>query len=390
MSNEAPPSWLKLPGPAIVLVEPQLGENIGTAARAMANFGLSELRLVAPRDGWPSGRAVAAAAGADQVLEQARLFDTLRDALGEVSFVVAATARQHAQAKPVLSPQAAAAACVARIRAGQRTAIVFGRERNGLESDEVGLADAIVTFPVDPSFSSLNLAQAVLLMAYEFAQAAGNATLPFAMPLLSEPAPKAQLHAFFERLENELERVEFFRPPEKREVMTVNLRNIFTRMEPTRQDIQTLSGVVDALIEGRKGPAAGGVLDPEQALSLRRLLAREPVDASGRLGPVRGLTRLARRNPTALEKAVWATLISDRRLAGRGYKRRVPVGPHIADFVSFPEKTVIELDDGGTDAAAMARRRAWLEERSYRVVLVAAGELSSPDFADRLAEKLAL
>ena len=264
MQDEPSQPWLKLPAPAIVLVEPQLGENIGTAARAMANFGAAELRLVAPRDGWPSGRAVAAAAGADHVLDAAIVYPDLRSALADLTFVVAATARSHAQAKPVLAPQAAAAACAARIQAGQRAAIVFGRERNGLESDEVGLADAIVTFPVDPSFSSLNLAQAVLLMAYEFAQAAGNAALPFAMPQLSEPAPKAQLHAFFERLESELERVEFFRPPEKREVMTVNLRNIFTRMEPTARTSRRCPAWLMRWSRAARAPPRAGCSTPSR------------------------------------------------------------------------------------------------------------------------------
>lgn len=378
--------WSAAPAPAIVLVEPQMGENIGTTARAMANFGLSDLRLVAPRDGWPNPRAKAAASGADPVLEAARVFPDLRSAVADLTFTLATTARAHTQAKPVLSPEAAARACAARIAAGAGTGVLFGRERNGLENDEVGLCDGIVTYPVNPAFSSLNLAQAVLVIGYEWFKLTTAGALPFEMPELSEPAPKEQLFAFFDRLETALEQAEFFRPPEKRHVMTVNLRNIVTRMSPTRQDIQTLAGVVDALVEGRKGPAAGGILDEEGTLSLRALVAAEPVDPAGRLGPVRGLTRLLRRNPTEGERIVWAALVTDRRLAGRGYKRRVPVGPHIVDFVSFPERTVIEIDDGTEDAGGRRRRHGWLDAKGYRIVEIASADIAAEGL--RLADRL--
>ncbi|ALK08810.1 TrmJ/YjtD family RNA methyltransferase [Blastochloris viridis] len=379
--------WLTYPAPAIVLVEPQMGENIGTTARAMANFGLSDLRLVAPRDGWPNPRAKAAASGADSVLESAQVFPDLRAAIADLGFVVAATARSHTQAKPVLGPEAAAKAITAKIAGGAKAGVVFGRERNGLESDEVGLADAIVTYPVNPAFASLNLAQAVLLMAYEVSKLAPAGALPHEPLHPPEPAPREQLHAFFDRLEFELERVEFFRPPEKRPVMSVNLRNIILRMAPTRQDVQTLSGVIDALVSGRKGPAAGGVLNADEAVSLRSLVAAEAT--VGVTAPVRGLARLVRRNPTEAERAVWTNLVNDRRLAGRGYKRRVPIGPHIVDFVSFPEKTVLELDDGTEEPAVAARRRAWLVERGYRVVLLPEAGLTAEALADRLVAMLA-
>jgi tRNA/rRNA methyltransferase len=379
--------WLAIPAPSIVLVEPQMGENIGTTARAMANFGLSDLRLVAPRDGWPNPRAKAAASGADSILENAQVFPDLRAAIADLGFVVAATARCHTQAKPVLGPEAAAKAITEKIAGGSKAGVVFGRERNGLESDEVGLADAIVTYPVNPAFASLNLAQAVLLMSYEVSKLATGGALPYQQEQLSEPAPKQQLHAFFDRLEYELERVEFYRPPEKRPVMSVNLRNIILRMSPTRQDVQTLSGVIDALVSGRKGPAAGGVLNPGEAVSLRSLVAAEAT--VGVTAPVRGLARLVRRNPTEAERVVWASLVTDRRLAGRGYKRRVPIGPHIVDFVSFPEKTVLELDDGTEEPAGAARRRAWLNERGYRVVTLVPASLTAETVADRLVELLA-
>ena len=162
---------------------------------------------------------------------------------------------------------------VARIAAGESVAIIFGRERIGLENHEVALADRIVTLPVNPAFASLNLAQAVVIVAYEWFKRA-DGELPFAMPEKSPPAPKQQLDAFFSDLERELERVEFFRPEEKRGTMSVNLRNIFQRMTPTQQDIRTLHGVVSAIVQGRKGPARGGVLDAAESQKLRDLLAR--------------------------------------------------------------------------------------------------------------------
>src|SRR5215470_5772410 len=221
--------WIETPAPIVVLVEPQLGENIGAAARAMANFGLSRLRLVKPQQSWPNERARAMAAGADRILDKAVLYESLNDALGDCSFVLATTARNHDQAKPVMSAEAATSEMAARIMAGESVAILFGRERIGLENHEVGQADAIVTLPVNPAFASLNLAQAVVIVAYEwFKRAIGD--LPFTMPQKSPPAPKQQLAAFFGDLERELDKVEFFRPEEKRGTMIVNLRNIFQRI----------------------------------------------------------------------------------------------------------------------------------------------------------------
>jgi tRNA/rRNA methyltransferase len=258
---------------------------------------------------------------------------------------------------------------------------LFGRERNGLENDEVALADAIVTLPINPAFASLNLAQAVVIVAYEWFKLAGAGILPFATPNKSAPAPKQQLLAFFESIERELEKVEFFRPPDKRETMQINLRNIFTRMQPTQQDIQTLHGVIMAIAEGRKGPARGGVLDGEQAELLRALLAEH---GGGRIpkerGPVRGLARLLRRNPTEAERVLWTALTNDRRFAGRGFKRQTPVGQNICDFVSFPLRLVIDLvpdTESATAAAARAQRRAWLIERDYRVVEIGADDVTA-------------
>ena len=373
--------WSAPAGPVIVLVEPQLGENIGAAARAMANFGLTRLRLVRPRQGWPNDKARMMATGADRILERAELYDTLADAVADCSFVLAATARAHDQAKPVIGAAAAAAEIAPRIGAGEIVAVVFGRERNGLHNDEVALADRIVTLPVNPAFASLNLAQAVVIVAYEWFKLISAGKLPFAMPEKSPPAPKEQLLAFFAALERELEKVEFFRPPDKRETMQINLRNIFTRMQATRQDVRTLHGVIMAIAEGRKGPARGGVLDGQQAELLRALLAEH---GAGRVpkerGPVRGLARLLRRNPTEPERALWQALTNDRRFAGRGFKRQTPVGQHVCDFVSFALRCVIEIVPGQeTAAAAKARaaRRAWLDERDYKVVEVSAAEIES-------------
>ena len=364
--------WAEVAGPIIVLVEPQLGENIGAAARVMANFGLSRLRLVNPRDGWPSLQARRSASGADRILDDTRLYDTVEAAIADCTFVLATTARAHDQAKPVIGPQEAASAMAPQVAAGENAAVLFGRERYGLENAEVALADRIVTFPVNPAFASLNLAQAVAIIAYEWFKLTTAGALPFAMPHKSEAARKQQIQAFFANLERELDRIEYFRPLHKRATMLVNLRNIFARMQPTQQDVQTLHGVVMALSEGRKGPARGGVLDGEEAKALRALLAeygdgRVP----GERGPVRGLSRLLRRNPTEPERALWDALTKDRRFAGKGFKRQVPVGPHITDFVSFALRMVIELVPPGESeavASARAEQRAWLAERGYRVI----------------------
>ena len=387
--------WSDLAGPVVVLVEPQLGENIGAAARAMANFGLSRLRLVAPRQAWPNARARIMAAGADRILDGAELYDCLEAAIADCTFVVAATARAHDQAKPVVGAAEAAALLAPRVAAGELAALVFGRERNGLENDEVALADRILTLPVNPAFASLNLAQAVAIVAYEWFKLASGAKLPFAMPEKSAPAPKEQLLAFFASLERELEKVEFFRPPDKRETMQINLRNIFTRMQPTRQDIQTLHGVIMAIAEGRKGPARGGVLDGAEAEMLRALLAEH---GGGRVpserGPVRGLARLLRRNPTEAERTLWHALVNDRRFAGRGFKRQTPIGPHICDFVSFPLRLVLDLKPADEDAAAAqtrADKRVWLAARGYRVIEIVARDAEADVGAvlDRLEQVIA-
>ena len=385
--------WVAPAGPVVVLVEPQLGANVGAAARAMANFGLSRLRLVKPREPWPNPQARMLAAGADRILDGAALYDTLEAAIADCTRVFATTARAHAQAKPVVDAPEAARLMAPHVAGGENVAVLFGRERYGLESHEVGLADHIITFPVNPAFASLNLGQAVLIVAYEWFKIAGSG-LPFAMPEKSPPAGKEQLMAFFATLERELEKVEFFRPSDKRGVMLINLRNIFQRMQPTQQDIQTLHGVIVAIAEGRKGPARGGILDGPEAAMLRTLLAEhEQGRTRGEQGPVRGLSRLLRRNPTDTERKLWDALTSDRRFAGHGFKRQVPIGRHIPDLVSFPLRLVIELVPANESESARktrAERRAWLEERDYRVLDVPADDVESDAAAvlDRLSSEI--
>ena len=260
---------------------------------------------------------------------------------------------------PWSAPEAAAREIAAGIAGGGKVGILFGRERYGLQNEEVALADRIITFPVNPGFASLNLAQAVLLIGYEWFKLSTAGALPFAMPERSERASQHQMQAFFDNLVRELDKVEFLRPAEKRETMLVNLRNIFTRMEPTKQDMHTLHGVVMAIAEGRKGPAKGGVLDGEQATRLRALLAEHGQGAlPSESGTVRGLARLLRRNPTDAERILWQALTTDRRFAGQ-FKRQTPVGRHIPDFVSFVHRLAIELiNPDETEVIVQRPRRA--------------------------------
>ncbi|MEZ0170220.1 RNA methyltransferase [Microvirga sp. TS319] len=237
--------------PTVILVEPQLAENIGMVARAMANFSLSELRIVAPRDGWPRKGAHSAASGAVHVLDGAKLYDTVREAIADLNFVFATTARERGQMKRVYGPDEAMAETHRRGAEGQGIGILFGRERTGLENDEVSLADAIITFPVDRRFSSLNLAQAVLLVSYEWYKLATGGALPFSGEILSPPAPREMVTSFFDYLESELAEVNFY-PEDKRPTMTRNMRDIFHRLAMTEQDVRTLRGAVRALAEGRR------------------------------------------------------------------------------------------------------------------------------------------
>ena len=257
MSETAPATPVPAPPPpAIVLVETQMGENIGAAARAMANFGLRDLRLVKPRDGWPNERARAAASRGDTIIDAVRLFDTLEAAIADLTRVYATTARPHDISKAVVSPAVAAAEMFADGADGAKVGIVFGRERWGLTSDEVGLCDSILTIPVDPVFASLNIGQAVIVCAYEWRKAViGEATwTPFAEKERSRQATKDELMHFFTHLEGVLDGLDFFRPPEKRPMMVRNLRQIFNKARLSEQEVKSLRGIVAAL-EGRPSRA---------------------------------------------------------------------------------------------------------------------------------------
>lgn len=235
-------------GPAIVLVEPQLGENIGMVARAMANFGLVDLRLVNPREGWPNKKAISAASNADHVIAATRVFDTLEAALADLNFCYATTARPRDGFKPVRGPVEAGETLRRRYDAREGVGILFGRERIGLRNDEVALADEIVTFPVNPAYASLNIAQAVLLMSYEWMKSglADSATPAFAGPALT-PAPRGALNGFFTQLEDALDARGYFRSPDKRQKMIVNLRSVLTRPGFSSGELDILRGVVASL-----------------------------------------------------------------------------------------------------------------------------------------------
>ena len=236
-------------GPVIILVEPQLGENIGMVARAMANFGLTELRLVRPRHNWMHQKTRAAAAGADYVLDQALVFVSLPEAMGDLHFTFATTARERGQGKEVFGPQEAAQDMRGRIQAGEKVGILFGRERTGLENDDIALADMILTYPVNPAYASLNLAQAVLLAGFAYVSA-GDMPVPFTRKVKWPPATREMVLSFFTYLEAQLEERGFFRPVHKRAIMSRNLRNMFHRMSLSEQDVRTWRGMVVRLIEG--------------------------------------------------------------------------------------------------------------------------------------------
>lgn len=239
----------------MILVRPQLAVNIGMCARAMANFGLADLRIVNPREGWPRTGALrkgafAAAAGAVHLLERAKLYDTLEEAIGDLNYVWATTAREREQGKRIDPPVSAMQRTAAGIAAGEQHGILFGPERTGLENDEITLADGLITFPVNPAYASLNLAQAVLLTGYEYFRASQGDVLPYPAQQGYPPAPRDMIISFFEYFEDALETNGFFRPAGKRRLMQRNLRNMFHRMEMTEQDVRTLRGALVRIIEG--------------------------------------------------------------------------------------------------------------------------------------------
>lgn len=248
---------ISAPSPVIILAEPQLAENIGMAARAMANFGLTRLRLIKPRESLPHEKATATAGKADHILARAEIFATAEEALADLHYVLATTARQREGFKPVLSAVEAARALRARQYMGTeakggemrgQTGILFGRERFGLSNEELSLADALVTFPVNPAFASLNIAQAVLLMAYEWRKSGLEAETEtvFRGPHLG-PARKETLHGLFYRLEEALEARGYFRPPPRKPVMVDNLRAVLSRAGFAEAELRLLSGVIASL-----------------------------------------------------------------------------------------------------------------------------------------------
>ena len=248
--------------PSVILMEPQLADNIGMVARACANFGLDDLRIVNPRDGWPNEKARIAASGANYIIDDARAYDTLEASIGELNWLAATTARQRDLRKPVMTPEQAIAEMRTRIARGERCGILFGRERNGLETSEVANADALIMIPVNSRFASLNLAQAVLLLGYEWMRGDPGRSLgrvtTFERPLAEglylgrdRLATKEELLGFFEHLERELEAQGFFNPEHRRPTVVQNLRSLLSRIGATDQEVRTLRGIVATLAQGK-------------------------------------------------------------------------------------------------------------------------------------------
>ncbi len=235
--------------PAFVLVRPQMGENIGAAARAMWNFGLDRMRIVGPRDGWPNPRAVAMSSGAGRLLDEAQLFDDLPGALHDCTYVFATTARNRELTKPVYSPERAMRIAAEKVAAGEKIAVLFGPERAGLENEDIAQANAIISVPVNPAYASLNLAQCVLLTAYEWMRQVGEVTHE-----RIEPGPKGEwatgveIEKLAAHYEERLEEAGFFYPEAKAEGMKINLRNLWSRMRLTRADVQMLHGVMRQMV----------------------------------------------------------------------------------------------------------------------------------------------
>ena len=265
------------PSPIVILVRPQLADNVGAAARAMANGGLYRLRLVAPRDGWPQPHAWRTASGADRILDELTLHPTVADAVADLNRVLATCPRPRYVTKPVLTARAAAADLRAAIGAGQQAGILFGPERAGLDNDDMAQADTLVRYPLNPAFSSLNLAQAVMVMAYEWWTAA-DATPGRAMQSHgAQPATKAQLAGLMDHLVDELDASAFLRNPAKRPGMVHNLYHLFQRGEITDQEVRTLRGVVAELSRGRMRRGRVG----SESETAGELTGEQPADQSG-------------------------------------------------------------------------------------------------------------
>ena len=239
------------PQPVFVLIRPQMGENIGAAARAMLNFGLTQMRLTAPRDGWPNPRAVAMASGAGRLLDHAGLFSDTPSALSDLTHVYATTARLRGITKPVLDPAEAMADMRLRIAQGERVGVMFGPERAGLETDDVIRANTLITAPVNPEFPSLNLAQCVMLMSWEWARQGGGAGLVHDGTKGTRPANGAEMEALYGAWERGLDTSGFFWPEHKADHMRMNLRNLFSRLSLSDADVRLLHGILRALLRRR-------------------------------------------------------------------------------------------------------------------------------------------
>lgn len=234
--------------PAFVLVRPQMGENIGAAARAMLNFGLDRMRIVAPRDGWPNPKATVMASGAGRVLDEAGLFDDVAGAVGDCSYVFATTARPRDLTKPVVSPERAMQMAAEKIAAGEKVAVLFGPERSGLENEDIARANAIISVPVNPDFASLNLAQCVLLTGYEWQRQTTEVVAETVKMSKSEWATGIEIEKLAEHYEDRLNDAGFFFPVDKGDSMKVNLRNLWSRMALTSADVQMLHGVMRQMV----------------------------------------------------------------------------------------------------------------------------------------------
>ena len=238
--------------PAFVLVRPQMGENIGAAARAMWNFGRERMRIVAPRDGWPSEKAVVMASGAGRLLDEAQVYETFDAAVADCTFVLATTARQRDLTKPVFSPERAMQEVAARAGAGERVAVLFGPERAGLENDEIARANAIISVPVNPAFPSLNLAQCALLMGYEWMRQTGDVVHEATDLAKTDWANASDIAALGDHYEDALEQAGFFFPEHKAASMKTNLRNLWSRLPLTQADARMLHGVLRQMVRRRK------------------------------------------------------------------------------------------------------------------------------------------
>lgn len=240
------------PQPAFVLVRPQMGENIGSAARAMWNFGLDRMRVISPRDGWPNERAVALASGAGRLLDEAILSDSVAEAVGDCTYVFATTARSRGLTKPVVTPERAMEIAAEKIAAGEKVAVMFGPERAGLENDDIARANAIISVPVNPEFASLNLAQCVLLMAYEWRRQTAEITPEVTEMAGADWASTIEIEKLAEHYEGRLDEAGFFFPETKAEGMKVVLRNLWSRMPLTRSDVQMLHGIMRQMVRWKE------------------------------------------------------------------------------------------------------------------------------------------